>query len=315
MEEKNIPSAPLFCDPICDGAADPTIIWNRQEKAWWIIYTQRRANVECEGYSWVHGSDIGIASSNDDGKSWTYRGILQGLEFEKGRNTFWAPEVIWENGLYHMYVSYVRGVPQDWAAQASIVHFTSGNLWDWKYESILNLECKEVIDACVHKLPDGKWRMWYRNDLNTYAADSDNLYNWKVAGPVITDCHHEGPNVFFWKEKYWMITDPWEGMAVYYSTDCQNWTRQSNILETPGKRSGDSNQGSHGDVLVIGEKAYLFYHVHPEHYRDDSKSMFYSMPYSSKRSVLQVVELEYESGQLVCDRNKPFKLSLFENND
>ena len=105
--------APLFRDPIFDGAADPTIIWNRAEKQWWILYTNRRASAEGPGLAWVHGTDIGVASSVD-GADWLYRGTLRGLEFEPGRNTFWAPEVLYHAGLYHMYVSYVRGVPASW---------------------------------------------------------------------------------------------------------------------------------------------------------------------------------------------------------
>ncbi|MBE0698764.1 MAG: glycosyl hydrolase, partial [Anaerolineaceae bacterium] len=41
--------APLFRDPIYDGAADPTIIWNREEKSWWLLYTNRRATAEGPG--------------------------------------------------------------------------------------------------------------------------------------------------------------------------------------------------------------------------------------------------------------------------
>src|ERR1035437_1691406 len=55
--------APLFRDPIYDGASDPVAIWNRQEKNWWLLYTQRRANVDGPGVAWVHGSDIGVARS------------------------------------------------------------------------------------------------------------------------------------------------------------------------------------------------------------------------------------------------------------
>ena len=29
--------APLFRDPITDGAADPVLIWNRTEKNWWML--------------------------------------------------------------------------------------------------------------------------------------------------------------------------------------------------------------------------------------------------------------------------------------
>ena len=30
-------SAPLYNDPIYDGAADPVMIWNREEKSWWML--------------------------------------------------------------------------------------------------------------------------------------------------------------------------------------------------------------------------------------------------------------------------------------
>src|SRR5262245_27377524 len=109
------PLAPLFRDPVYDGAADPVVIWNRQEQSWWLLYTARRASLPGRGVAWVHGSDIGIASSSDQGHSWRYRVILNGLEFERGRNTFWAPEVLWHEDKYHMYVSYVPGVPHDWS--------------------------------------------------------------------------------------------------------------------------------------------------------------------------------------------------------
>lgn len=44
-------AAPLYRDPITDGAADPVLIWNRQEKTWWMLYTQRRANQRNSGCS------------------------------------------------------------------------------------------------------------------------------------------------------------------------------------------------------------------------------------------------------------------------
>src|SRR5215831_12042126 len=33
--------APLFRDPIFDGAADPVVVYNREKKQWWMFYTQR----------------------------------------------------------------------------------------------------------------------------------------------------------------------------------------------------------------------------------------------------------------------------------
>lgn len=309
----NLAPAPLFRDPIFDGAADPTLIWNYQERNLWLLYTNRRANITCQGVAWVHGTDIGIASSSDNGNTWMYRGILEGLEFERGRNTFWAPEVIWHKECYHMYVSYVPGVPHDWTGPRSIIHMTSQNLWVWEYESILSLSSNRVIDACVFRMPDGRWRMWYKDEVNsshTYAADSDDLCTWKIVGPVITDCPHEGPNVFFWQGSYWMVTDPWKGLGVYRSADAEHWERQANILNQAGHRPDDGTQGQHADVLVQGERAFIFYFTHPD--RDSKKSYGFDevAPYSDKRTSLQVAELELQSGVLVCDRDKPFDFTL-----
>ncbi|MCU1445737.1 hypothetical protein [Cryobacterium sp.] len=74
-----MPDAPLFRDPVFDGATDPTVIRNRETGQWWMFYTQRRASVEEPGVAWVHGSRIGVAVS-DTGDSWVYRGVLDGLD-------------------------------------------------------------------------------------------------------------------------------------------------------------------------------------------------------------------------------------------
>ena len=305
--------APLFRDPIYDGAADPTVIWNAEEQSWWLLYTNRRANVPCRGVSWVHGTDIGIASSADGGGSWTYRGILQGLEFERGRNTFWAPEIIRHRQTYHMYVSYVPGIPHDWSGPRSIVHMTSPNLWDWHYESTLPLSSDRVIDAGVMQLPGGVWRMWYKDEAHgsfTYAADSSDLHQWQVRGPVITDCAHEGPNVFRWRGWCWMITDFWAGLGVYRSDDAEHWQRQPNILDTPGRRPDDGQIGAHADVLVQGERAFIFYFTHPDWDRTQQYGMQDVHPYPVKRTSLQVAELDLENGILVCDRSRAFDWTL-----
>lgn len=311
MQEIRIPKAPLFRDPIFDGAADPTIIWNREEQSWWILYTNRRANVDCQGFSYVHGTDIGIAESRDGGQSWLYRGVLQGLEFERGRNTFWAPEILWHEGLYHMYVSYVKGIPVDWTGDRNIIHYTSKNLWDWRLESVIELSSKRVIDACILRLPDRRWRMWYKDEANnsyTYSADSTDLYNWKVVGPVITDCAHEGPNVFIWRGCYWMVTDPWCGLGVYRSEDGEKWERRKNILDLGGTRCDDGTEGHHADILVQGQDAFIFYFTHPE-YNKGIKTIE-DWPYRYRRTSIQAAKLEIEGRNIVCDRNKPFDFFL-----
>ncbi|PMC38068.1 glycosyl hydrolase [Bacillus sp. UMB0899] len=304
------PKAPLFRDPIFDGAADPTIIWNEEEKEWWMIYTNRRATVHCEGVAWIHGTDLGIATSSDGGKSWNYRGIIEGLDFERGRNTFWAPEVIFHRGTYHMYVSYIQGVPNQWPGhKRKIIHYTSNNLWDWKMESILKLSSEYVIDACVHLLPNGRFRMWYKDEAHnsyTYAADSDDLFHWEVVGPVITNYPHEGPNVFYFQGSYWMIVDKWAGQAVYKSNDCEVWEYNTTILDQPGEKPDDKTFGYHADVHVQGKEAFIFYFTHPG--RNEEVSVD---EYDAKRSSIQVARLAVKNGILNCDRNESFDLVLY----
>ena len=306
--------APLFRDPIYDGASDPTLIWNRAEKTWWIAYTQRRANVDGRGFAWVHGSDLGIASSSDGGQNWRYRGTLQGLEFERGRNTFWAPEIIWHQGLCHMYVSYVRGVPHDWSGDRNIIHYTSRNLWDWQFQSILPLSSEKVIDACVHPMPDGRWRLWYKDEAHsshTYAADSTDLYHWKVAGAAITGFPHEGPNVFQWKGFYWMVVDMWKGLAVFRSDDAETWVEKQTLLALPGRRPDDGYLGQHADIFVQGpDQAYIFYFTHPQRGQQFLQAILEVEPYAIRRTSLQVAQLDFDGDSITCDRDRPFALLL-----
>jgi hypothetical protein len=310
-------SAPLFRDPIFDGASDPVIIWNRQEKNWWLLYTQRRANVDVPGVSWVHGCDIGVARSADNGRTWRYLGALPGLEFERGRNTFWAPEIVWHEGTYHMYCAYVPGVPTDWNERRLIIHYTSPDLWTWQCHGPVPLSSEKVIDACVERLPSGQWRMWYKDEAHsshTWAADSSDLNHWTVAGEAIGGRGHEGPNVFPWRGAWWMIVDEWNGLGVYRSPDARTWTRQAqNILRDPGKRPDDNAMGNHADILVQGDEAWIFYFVHPGRgpgMPAPARSVAGVEPYATRRTSLQVARLTLEGAELRCPRDEaaPFEL-------
>src|ERR1700744_3383518 len=68
------PPKPLYRDPIYDGAADPTLIWDRAGHRWVMFYTNRRANAQNlpGGVAWVHGTRIGMAASTDGGVTWKY---------------------------------------------------------------------------------------------------------------------------------------------------------------------------------------------------------------------------------------------------
>lgn len=306
----NIAGKPLFRDPVFDGAADPVLCWSRSEKKWFMLYTNRRASMENpKGVSWVHGTEIGIAESSDYGATWKYRGMAD-IAIGGAEKSYWAPEAIEHDGTYHIYLTYVPGIFTDWNAPRDIVHLTSGDLLKWKLQSTLKLSSDRVIDACVFQLPSGMWRMWYNNEVDhksIYYAESEDLYHWTDKGKATGDQPGEGPKVFRWKDHYWMVVDVWDGLGVYRSDDCNDWVRQkSNILGKPGTGLDDRDIGRHPDVVVSEGRAYIFYFTHPGRERSNARGD----TYGERRSSIQVAELEYQDGEITCDRNAPVSIYL-----
>lgn len=303
---------PLFRDPVFDGAADPTVIWNLNEKKWFMFYTNRRANVPgLDGVTWVHGTRIGIAESSDGGATWKYRDTCNIQYHITTDYTYWAPEVIEDSGVYHMFLSYVPGIFSDWYHPRWIIHLTSKNLISWIFESKLKLSSDRCIDACIFRLPDGTWRMYYNNELDgksVYYADSPDLYKWIDSGKkVVGDKSGEGQNVFFWKGKNWMVVDNWDGCGIYSSEDLISWKRQEkSILQEPGNGADDMVMGSHPDVVVDRDRAFVFYFTHPGR----MPGIMPKDATDSRRSSIQVAELEYIDGQIVCNRDKPVVINM-----
>jgi len=310
---KNAP-APLFRCPIYDGATDPTVMWHKQRKEWWILYTQRRANQSLPPYvAQVYGCAIGIAASKDQGRSWYYVGTASLPQPDKGHNTFWAPHVFADNkGLYHMIVTYIPGVYVNWGGDCRLVHYTSKDMMNWKWKAEIP-DTHECIDASVFQLADGTWKMWYKDTKsNTSTFVSKNLNKWIPSGSEISDNGHEGPVVFFWKNKYWMVTDEcslgYVGLHIYESTDATHWKRNNTILNKPGKREDDADQGRHCDVRVVGDKAYIFYFTHPgRSYNPKTGIEYEENTWQYHRASIQVAELELKDGTITCDRDKYFK--------
>ncbi|MCP5521985.1 MAG: family 43 glycosylhydrolase [Verrucomicrobiales bacterium] len=301
---------PLYRDPVYDGAADPVVIWNRAERRWFMLYTNRRANVPgLRGVSWVHGTKIGIAESLDGGVTWGYRGTTQ-IPLGTDDDSHWAPDVVDHDGAYHMFLSFVPGMHEDWGGTRFIHHLTSPDLLHWKDEGRLELASNRVIDASVLRMPDGSWRLWYNNEPDhkaIYLATSPNLYRWTDQGKAIGDKAGEGPKVFRWHGRYWMIVDQWEGLGVYRSDDADHWEQQpENILAQPGRGTDDQVKGGHADVVVNGDRAYLFYFTHPGRHGPDARKD----TTEQRRSSIQVVELHHENGWLTCDRDQPAAIRL-----
>lgn len=301
---------PLFRDPVYDGAADPVVIWNEKADKWLMYYTNRRATMEgARDVDWVHGTAIGVAASDDGGASWDYLGTCD-IEYGDGELTYWAPEVMEYKGTYHMYLTVVPGVFNDWKHPREIVHLTSKNGVKWDFESKVNLVSDKVIDACVAQLPDGTWRMWYNDERRGKSmnyADSEDLYEWDDKGACGGHFRGEGPKVVEWQGTYWMFIDEWKGLGVFQSDDMVNWERQpENILGEPGRGEDDKVKGGHCDVVVQGDRAYVFYFTHPGRRPGVSKGD----KVEQRRSSIQVAELKIEDGVVTCDRDEPCYIAL-----
>jgi len=50
-----------------------------------LLYTQRRAaDLSAPNHTWCMGTEIGVATSENNGKRWKYQGVAKGLHFEPG---------------------------------------------------------------------------------------------------------------------------------------------------------------------------------------------------------------------------------------
>ena len=241
---------PLYRDPPFDNPTDPVFTYNAETRRWFMYYTQRRGG----GITLIHGTKIGMATSEDNGATWKYLGtadITYGQDQHPTDYTYWAPEVIWVTDMYHMYLSYVPGIFNDWNHPREIVHLTSKDGIKWDTVGKVDLKSGKVIDPCVIQLPDGNWRMFYKDEEKPMAlsyADSPDLYKWEAKGNAVTDRNGEGPKCIHWQGKYWLIADTWSGQGVWSSDDCTHWKAQDGVLI-----------GNHGDVVINGDRAWWFY--------------------------------------------------------
>lgn len=304
---------PLYRDPVFDGAADVSIVYDRAAKLWKMFYTNRRATLKLpdpEDVAWVHGTAIGIATSSD-GVQWRYQGTA---EFPKQCTdvTQWAPEVFYENGVYHMWLTIVPGIFHRWGvagAEARIEHLTSTDLAKWECAGTVNLDTGRVIDPTVMKLGQG-YRMWYKDERagsRILAADSQDLRNWKkVSDQPVNPTSGEGPKAFRFKGYYWLIADVWKGLMVLRSDDARNWTEQAGyILGGPGHLPTDRHQGQHADVVVDGERAFIYYFVHQKNEPEAAADARWH-----QRTVIQVAELVYRDGKLAVQRDADLVMRL-----
>ena len=102
--------------------------------------------------------------------------------------------------------------------------------------------------------------------------------------------------------KFWVIIDEWKGLGVFRSDDANTWAKQpANLVAGAGQGEDDGVMGDHCDVVVSGERAFLFYFTHPGRRGPDAKKD----GTEQRRSSIQVVELHEKDGWLAGDRDEP----------
>jgi len=309
---------PVFRDPVYDGAADPMVIWNPLVSKWWMFYTNRRANMtSLPGVSWVFGTPIGIAESTD-GANWKYLGTanFNDLPAECGGKdsaTLWAPDIaLGDDGKWHMYLSIEPGIDVKWGLPGFIAHLSSTNLRDWKYENRLSQLGTHVIDADILKMPDGMWRMYYK-DSKQYShigvTESKDLYSWSEPKEALK-INGEGPIAFQWKGYYWLVVDTWNGQTVHRSKDGNTWEVQPGTPLLPdgdGTGKDDIPNALHANVVISNNRVYMYYFTHPGRIGADKGKD----GYEQRRTSIQVVEIKLnEAGWLAANRNEPTYLAL-----
>lgn len=307
----------LYRDPVYDGATDPVVVI-APDGGWWMFYTQRRATHPDpgSGVAWVHGSRIGVARSGD-GVAWRYAGTLEpdaaGLRLEPGAppsdvgSTHWAPEVIHDGTAWRMYLTEIDGVPDRWPGHArTIVAYVSDDLVAWRRLGPLSLSSDRVIDAAVARTPDGRWRLWYKDeaaDSVTMVAVSDDLEVWTGEGVAIDGRPHEGPSAFELGGRWWMIVDEWRGMGVYVSDDARRWRRQgdsADVVLGSGSVPG-AGYGHHGAPVRHGGDVWFYFFGQPEASHEDGGDGASADRVDARRCAVYRVRLRVDGDRLVCE--------------
>lgn len=329
---------PLYTDPTFKGVADPEVIWNEHEQEWWVYYTCRRA--VCDGGP-LPALAIGVASSKD-WIDWKFEGYIKvdGVGgTAMGADILWAPGIVRDGETYHMFLTFKKGNGRGLrfgTDESFILHLKAPEddlLNGWNTYGALHVPFKS-IDATLMKKGD-EWNIFHRDvikgkgakkGVNTFRVTTKSLdtscATWSYLGACEGDIndysvtgygYQEGQFLFYWQDKYWLITDHVNGgIPVYSSNDMESWKFQSEILIEDGKDASQKGWVRHPGVVVIDNRAFIFYFCQP--YLNKDKSAPKSERYDSETCYLQVSELKYVDGKIIADRDErvipPAKLKL-----
>ncbi|MCB0628939.1 MAG: hypothetical protein KDD15_04390 [Lewinella sp.] len=337
-KSRKSPPAPLFIDPNYHGSCDPEVVWNASDQLWYIYYTARRPALE---NTWLQ-TPIGVVTSPDL-IQWTFRGYCR-FDGEGGKKdasaTYWAPAIVAHEGKLHLFATFKEDTTTalgPWGGPGRIVHYETplnDPVNGWKIVANLHDTTLNTIDATVYR-QEGLFHLWFKGRKKSakqdqlYHLTSKDLYHWEPAELVPSDVFNssatgsdfeEAPYVFEWHGRHWLITDPHLGLFVYSSDDGSKWNFQGTMLREGGKRALDNNMARHCSVALVGDRAFIFYHVEPwrrydlEQKKGKERVRIFQQPLKNRRSVLQIAELKIVDGKLICDRDQLIELPTTEQN-
>ena len=88
-----------------------------------------------------------------------------------------------------MFLAFVPGIFDNWNHPREIVHLTSKDGIKWTTIGKIDLKSNKVIDPCVIQIPNGDWRMFYKDEARPHkrllCGDSHDLYTWEAKGNVV----------------------------------------------------------------------------------------------------------------------------------
>ncbi|MEM6980120.1 MAG: glycosyl hydrolase family 43 [Planctomycetota bacterium] len=297
------------------------MIWSPVQREWFIYYTARRATRKKATYV---GTPLGVISSSDL-INWRFRGYCTLADTNgdprKGKpdndDTHWAPGVIVAGDHLHMFATYKSSATPPWGGNGKIRHYVaplSDPIDGWQLVESPEFNQPDPIDVSLLKT-DNEYRAYYRvgKGGGIQWATSSDLITWKNQGKcagAVNGKHRgfgyqEAPYVFYFQDRFWMLTDPHKGLAVFHSDDGVDWQQQDRILAEPGQAKTDATLARHPSVAVLDDQAFIFYHTEP--------NRPYPTPPAERRtphqkiSFLQMAELKVEDGALTCDRDHKVK--------
>jgi hypothetical protein len=319
-------AAPFYSDPLFDAAHDAEFVWDVHEQCWFVTYLQNRYNSplsdpdDCNGCYYLY-TDLGLASTPDNGSSWIYRGVMQGLGATSawgnlsagmrqngsahGGATWWRPAVVYnpDDQLYHGFFAYLlqsRGEAGPTTQQQyHVTHYASPSLTaEWTFVGFLPAGASRY-DTVVFRITDGRWLL-VSAGADPPTLQSHDLLTWEQCNDTaLTFKTDEGPHVTRWKNgTMWMNWEPRCDDTNNTKYSCEknilqsvdgglHWAEQPESLffGSPfSQRYLDSGQAHQGPLLPQGDSAALVLYFAENRFNLESDMALIN----NQRSVLQI---------------------------